>query len=95
MCEYKINMLLTGTSRVNSNLSFSNLDVCEKEWVQTVHWRVERIHLCIYVDNVDNLLLWGTTENEKIMKEIQECYDLISSDEDLKLFKPRYLSEVQ
>lgn len=65
----------------------------EKEWVQTVHWRVERIDLCNYADNVDYLLLWGTTENEKIMKEIQECYDLISSENDLKLYKPKLLPE--
>ena len=61
----------------------------EKEWVQTVHWGVERIDLCGYADNVDYLLLWGSTENEKINNEIQECYEMIAFEKDLKLYKPK------
>ena len=65
----------------------------EKEWVQTVHWRAEKIDLCDYADNVDFLLLWGTTENKKILKELQACYELIESESDLKLYKPKLLSD--
>ena len=59
----------------------------EKEWVQTVHWRAEKIDLCDYADNVDYLLLWGTPNKEKVAEEIDRCYTLISSEGRLKLFR--------
>ena len=59
----------------------------EKEWVQTVHWRSEKIDLCGYADNVDYLLLWGTPDEEKVVEEIDKCYTLIESKGILKLYK--------
>lgn len=59
----------------------------EKEWVQTVHWRSEKIDLCDYADNVDYLLLWGTPDEEKVAEEIDRCYTLVESKGRLKLYK--------
>ncbi len=59
----------------------------EKEWVQIIHWSPEQIDLCGYAVNVDYLLLWGTPDEEKVAKEIDECYTLIETKGRLKLYK--------
>ncbi len=61
----------------------------EKEWVIVLHWRPEEINLCDYAQHIDYILLWGNPD-PVTTKYIEDCYRNISTDDQLKLFKPKH-----
>jgi len=62
-----------------------------KEWVVVLHWQPEEIDLCRYAQHVDYILLWAEPD-PVTAKYIADCYRIISTDGQLKLFKPKYLN---
>ena len=64
----------------------------KKEWVVVLHWQPEEIDLCSYAQYVDYVLLWGKPD-PVTAKYLEICYHNISTDGQLKLFKPEDLNQ--